>query len=91
MIAESLNKYFLNIAENISLTANKLFNGDVPANHVKYMAQAFVHPFPKINFNWTTYTEVENIIRSFKPKYSKGYDEIPSVTKLLQLVFFLLD
>jgi hypothetical protein len=56
MIAESLNKYFLNIAENISLTANKLSNGDVPANHVKYMAQAFVYPFPKINFNQTTYT-----------------------------------
>jgi hypothetical protein len=57
-IAESLNKYFLNIVENINLAANNLTNGFDPAYHLKYMAQAFVNPFPNINFTQTTYIEI---------------------------------
>jgi hypothetical protein len=76
MIAESLNKYFLTIADNISNAMNGYTTGFDPAKHLKYMSQAFVNPFPKINFKHTTSKEVERIIGSLKPKFSNGYDEI---------------
>jgi hypothetical protein len=50
--------------------------GFEPAKHLKYMSQALVNSFPKINFKHTTSKEVESIIKSFKPKFSNGYDEI---------------
>jgi hypothetical protein len=71
-----LNKYFLTIADNIKRVTNGHIIGCDPANHAKYMTQAFVTSFPKIYFNQTTYKEIESIIRSFKPKHSNGYDEI---------------
>jgi hypothetical protein len=76
IIAESLNKYILIIADNIKRVTDGHITGCDPANHAKYMTQAFVNSFPKIYFNHTTYKEIESIIRSFKPKYSNGYDEI---------------
>jgi hypothetical protein len=75
LIAESLNKYFLTIADNIKRVTNGHIIGCDTANHAKYMTKAFVK-FPKIYFNQTTYKEIESIIRSFKPKHSNGYDEI---------------
>jgi hypothetical protein len=48
MIAESLNKYFLTIADNIKRVMNGHITGFDPANHVKYMTQAFVNSFPKL-------------------------------------------
>jgi hypothetical protein len=76
MIAESLNKYFLTIADNISNATIGHTTGFDPAKHLKYMSQAFVNPFPKINFKHVTSKEVESIIGSFKPKFSNGYGEM---------------
>jgi hypothetical protein len=76
MTAESLNKYFLTIADNISNVTNGHTTGFDPAKYLKHMSQAFVNPFSKINFKHTTSKEVECTIGSFKPKYSNGYDEI---------------
>jgi hypothetical protein len=58
MIEEFLNKYFLTIADNISNATNDHTTGSDPAKHLKYMSQAFVNPFPKINFKHTTSKEV---------------------------------
>jgi hypothetical protein len=55
-----------------------------PATHLKYMSQAFVNPFPKINFKHTTSKEVESIIKSFKPMNSNGYEEI--LVKILKII-----
>ncbi|PNF41624.1 hypothetical protein B7P43_G10456 [Cryptotermes secundus] len=76
MIAESLNKYFLTIADNIKRVTNRHATGTDSANHTKYMNQAFIRPFPKIHLNQTMYKEIESVIGSFKPKSSNGYDEI---------------
>jgi hypothetical protein len=84
MIADSLNKYFSTIADNTSNAMNGHTTGFDPAKHLKYMSQAFVNPFPKINFKHTTSKEVESIIKSFKPKNSNGYDEIS--VKILKII-----
>jgi hypothetical protein len=76
MIAESLNKYFLTIAHDISNATNGHTTGFDTAKHLKYMPQAFVNPFPKINFKHNISKEVESIIGSFKPKFCNSYDEI---------------
>jgi hypothetical protein len=34
-------------------------------------------PYPSVRFNYTSTSEVENIIKALKPKDAKGYDEIP--------------
>jgi hypothetical protein len=75
-IAESLNNYFLSIADNIKGIENYHIPGTDPGNYLKYFTQAFVNPLPRMYFKHTTFKEVESIIRSFKPKSSKSYDEI---------------
>jgi hypothetical protein len=47
--------------------------------------QSFKNPFPNINLNSILTKEIENIIKSLKPKNSSGYDGIS--TKLMKLSF----
>jgi hypothetical protein len=42
---------------------------------LNYLTQNFTIPFPKIKFNHTLTNEIENIIKSLKPKTSHGYDK----------------
>jgi hypothetical protein len=78
VIADSLNKYFLTIADkiNTSNVKNGHTVGSDSDKYLNYLSQAFATPFPKINFNHTSTKEIENIIKSLKPKNSNGYDEI---------------
>jgi Notch-like protein len=76
MIVDSLNKYFLTIADKTSNAMNGHTTGFDPAKHLKYMSLTLVNPFPKINFKHTTSKEAESIIKSFKPKNSNSNDEI---------------
>jgi len=46
--------------------------------------QSFKNPFPNINLKSISTKEIENMIKSFKPKNSFGYDGIS--TKLLKNV-----
>ena len=41
-----------------------------------YLYSTFKNPYPNIIFDRTTTKEIENIIKSLKPKNSYGYDEI---------------
>jgi hypothetical protein len=45
--------------------------------------QSFKNPFPNINFKSPSAREIENIIKSLKPKNSSGYDGIS--TKLVKI------
>jgi hypothetical protein len=45
--------------------------------------QSFKNPFPNINLKTMSTREIENIIKSLKPKNSSGYDGIS--TKLMKI------
>jgi hypothetical protein len=77
-ITESLNNYFLTTAHKIN-TSNTKFDQIIhvdPHKYLNYLSRAFKTPFPKINLNYTSTTEIENIIKSLKSKNSNGYNEI---------------
>ena len=48
-----------------------------------YLNQSFNNPLPKINLKTVSTKEIKNIIKSFNPKISSGYDGIS--TKLLKI------
>jgi hypothetical protein len=78
MIANSLNNYFLTIADKINtnnINVNNTAESDTN-NYLNYLSQTFTTLFRKIKFNHTSTKEIENIIKSLKPKNSHGYDEI---------------
>jgi len=45
--------------------------------------QSFKNPFPNINLKSVSTKEIENLIKSLKPKNSSGYDRIS--TKLIKI------
>jgi hypothetical protein len=76
--ADSLNNYFLTIVDKINNNIAKSdyfieFDIDI---HWNYLLQAFPTPFPEIKFDLTSTKEIENIIKSLKPKNSNSYDKI---------------
>jgi Notch-like protein len=83
-IAYELNKYFLSIARNINTKQNDLnFYKLDNTTPLHYLLQSFKTHFPNINLKFISSKEVENIIKSLKPKNSSGYDGIS--TKLLKI------
>jgi hypothetical protein len=82
--ANEFNKYFLCIARNINTEHNDLnFHKLDNTTPLHYLLQSFKTPFPNINLKFISSNEVENIIKSLKPKNSSGYDGIS--TKLLKI------
>jgi type VI protein secretion system component VasK len=78
-IAETLNAYFVAIAENTDrrITQNTIKDlNDNLDSHAHFMEQAFNKPYPNIECNCITVKEIEQIIQSLKTKRSYGYDEI---------------
>jgi hypothetical protein len=69
-IASAFNKYFLSLVEKTYLNNN---NNN---NTIYYLSHAFNNLFPNVNLKFTTTKEIENIIKSLKPKNTHGYDEI---------------
>jgi hypothetical protein len=86
LIAETLNAYFVAIADNIDrrIIQNTIkdFNHNLDS-HTHFMEQAFNKPYPNMECNCTTVKEIEQIIQSLKTKSSYGYDEIS--TTILKL------
>ena len=83
-ITNAFNKYFLNIAKSINSKQNE------PSSHnleritpLYYLMQSFKNPFPDFNLKFISTKEIENIIKSLKPKNSSGYDGIS--TKLIKI------
>jgi hypothetical protein len=75
-IAETFNKYFVSVAQNIH---GNEYNVDVLSNHenpIFYQPRAFNQPFPTINLKCVSSKETEDITKSLKIKNSHGYDEI---------------
>ena len=80
VIATTFNTYFATVAQNIH-TAN--FNSIDVNDPLNYLYNAFNKQIPAINLKMVTSKEIENVVKSLKPKGSHGYDEIP--TKILKL------
>ena len=83
-IVNIFNKYFLSTAKNINpiLSNHSNYNPN-NTTPLHYLLQAFKTPFPNFHFKHISTKEVENIIKSLKPKNSSGYDGIS--TKLLKV------
>jgi Notch-like protein len=73
-IAGVFNEYFLSLVGKIYLNSNNNDN-NINNNPIYYLSHAFNISYPNINLKFTT-KEIENIIKSLKPKNSHGYDEI---------------
>jgi hypothetical protein len=73
LIAETFNKYFLSIANFISSGKN---NHENVQNSIKYLTDNSSWPVPNINWQYTSTTEIEKIIKSLRIKNSYGYDEV---------------
>ena len=73
-IANAFNKYFLTIAKGINTKQNKLNSYNLnKTTPLHYLMQSFKNPFPNINLKSISTKEIENIIKSLKPKNSFGY------------------
>lgn len=78
-ITESLNNYFLTIADKINTNNTNLGHSiqDDAYKYLNYLSQALTTPpFPKIKLNYTSTKGIENIIKFLKSTNSNGYDEI---------------
>jgi len=83
-IANALNKYFLNITKSINSKQNEPISHNLEKITPLYcLTQSFKNPFPYINLKFISTREIENIIKSLKPKNSSGYDGIS--TKLITI------
>ena len=94
MIANTLNKYLISVADS-DINNVKSGNNDHENNtdHIKYLFNSISHPFPNIQWFYTSTGEIENIIKYLKTINSCGYDEIPiKVLKISEDIstFFLL-
>lgn len=83
-IANAFNQYFLTIAKNINTKLNELSpgNSDI-TTPLSYLVQSFKNHFPKFTLKSVSTKEIENIIKSFKPKNSSGYDGVSN--KLIKI------
>jgi hypothetical protein len=75
--ANAFNQYFLTIAKNVQTKLNALspHNSD-NTTPLSYLVQSFKNHFPNFTVKSVLTKEIENIMKSFKPKHSSGYDEI---------------
>jgi hypothetical protein len=60
-IADTFNKYFSSITDNIISDRNMInsITGKNNNNPVNYLFQAYKHPFPMIKINYSTAIEIE--------------------------------
>jgi hypothetical protein len=70
-IADSLNSFFVSVAENNISKHTKTDN-----KPLDYLRQVFHHSFPSIKYQTITTTEIVKIIKFLKTKSSYGYNEI---------------
>jgi hypothetical protein len=83
--AETFNKYFLTVANNISskIMGSHKQNQSFAKSSLSLLSQAFNIQFANIVYQNTSTGEIEKIIHSFPCKSSCGYDEIS--TKILKV------
>jgi Notch-like protein len=97
VIADVFNEYFLSVAEKIHQQDHNInSNNNVAVSDIRgknsdnnnsnpahYITHAFNSCLPNIQLKFSTKKEIENVIKSLKPKNTCGYDEI--FTKLLKM------
>jgi hypothetical protein len=85
-VADTFNEHFATIADKIRkhIDNSQLnrYNNDVVI-HTHFIKQAFENTYPNMESKVSTVKEIDQIIKSLKPKKSFGYDEIS--TKILKL------
>jgi len=83
LIAEIFNNYFISVAENIKTKDRNAYiqNKNTPYNTKIDTSSKYIKEVKKLRSTTfeskpTTTAEIENIIKTLKPKNSYGYDEI---------------
>ena len=78
MIANTFNIHFISIAGSV-ISGIKSGNNDHEndTNPINYLFHNFKHPFPNVQWLYTSTGELGNIIKSLETKNTCGYDEIP--------------
>ena len=74
------NTYFSTVAQNIYTENTNSVDVNDPLN---YLHNAFKQLIPAMKLKFLTSKEIKNVVNSFKPKGSHGYDGIP--IKILKL------
>jgi len=82
IIAETFNKYFVSVAQNVRGNKHNVNALSIHENPISYLSRAFNQPFPAVNLKCVSSKETENITKSLKIKNSHGYDKIS--TKILK-------
>jgi len=80
VIASTFYTYFSTVAQNIH---TKNTNPVDVNNPLTYLHNAFKQPIPAMKLKFITSKEIKNVVNSFKPKVSHGYDGI--LIKILKL------
>jgi Notch-like protein len=86
MIAKSFNTYFLLIAGSVNNHKN---NHEDLNNSIKYLTSNSSRPFPNIIWQYTSTTEIEQIIKSIRTKNSYGSDEVSFMILKLSTQFII--
>jgi hypothetical protein len=68
VIAETFNKYFVTVAQNIHVNNHNVNASSIHENPISYLSRAFNQPFPTINFKYVLSKETEDITKSLKTK-----------------------
>jgi hypothetical protein len=73
--AETCNGYFVATAKNVKRQSkNNIINGDNNSidNHIHFMEQVFIKPYPAMEHKCTATEEIEQITKSLKMKNLYG-------------------
>ena len=66
IIAETFNKYFVSVAQNIHVNNHNINALSNYENPISYLPRAFNQPFPTINLKCVSSKEIEDITQSLK-------------------------
>ena len=88
IIAETINKHFVSTARAMLTNKLKINTPTDHTNPIHFLTRTFNHPFPPININYISTTELENITKTLKTKNSHGYDKIS--TTILKSSFYYI-
>jgi len=75
---QRVNRYFPSVADSIISSVRSGNNDHENDTYpIKYLFSSFKHPFPNMQWFYTSTDEIQNIIKAIKTENSCGDDEIP--------------
>jgi hypothetical protein len=80
-IVNLFNSCFLSVADSSNMNVDENLPMD---NRISYLFKYYKNPFAKINRQYASTYEIQNIIKSLKPKNTYGYDEISN--RIIKLI-----